>query len=135
MSVSPAKMVEPIKMPFEMWTQVGPRNHLLDGVQIPFRGAVLRAMMSGFSGMLSTNVLTSQPQKQLSVTLSFPSDKSPCVMRPLIKIFYHLFLVQWFASDITAMSDEKHTVWFCVKILLSEVKPGYHPYNVSVSHK
>jgi len=51
------------------------------------------------------------------------------------RFIHHLFLVQRFASDITAMSDEKHTVWFCMKILLSEVKPGYHPYNVSVSHK
>ena len=30
-----AKTAEPIDMPFWMKTQVGPRNHLLDGVQIP----------------------------------------------------------------------------------------------------
>ena len=42
--VSPEKTTEPIKMPFGMWTSVGPRNHILDGVQIPTReGAVLRA--------------------------------------------------------------------------------------------
>jgi len=29
--VSAAKMAEPIKMPFEMWAQIGPRNHMLDG--------------------------------------------------------------------------------------------------------
>jgi len=29
------KMAEPIKMPFGMWTRVGPRNYVLDGVQIP----------------------------------------------------------------------------------------------------
>jgi len=28
-------MAEPIKMPFGMWTRVGPRNYVLDGVQIP----------------------------------------------------------------------------------------------------
>jgi len=28
-------MAVPIKMPFEGWTRVGPRNHMLDGVQIP----------------------------------------------------------------------------------------------------
>jgi len=28
-------MAEPIKIPFGVWTQVGPRNHVLDGVQIP----------------------------------------------------------------------------------------------------
>ena len=36
--MSPAKMAEPIKMPFGLWTQLGPRNHILDGrwgVQIP----------------------------------------------------------------------------------------------------
>jgi len=26
-----AKTAEPIDMPFEMWTQVGPRKHVLDG--------------------------------------------------------------------------------------------------------
>jgi len=29
--VSPAKMAEMIKMPFGLWTQVGPRNHVLNG--------------------------------------------------------------------------------------------------------
>jgi len=33
--VSPAKMSEPIEMPFGLWAQMGPRNHVLDGVQIP----------------------------------------------------------------------------------------------------
>ena len=33
--VSPAKMVEPIKMLFGLRTWVGLRNHVLDGVQIP----------------------------------------------------------------------------------------------------
>ena len=28
--VNPAKMAEPIKMSFGMWTWVGPRNHVLD---------------------------------------------------------------------------------------------------------
>jgi len=33
--VSPAKTAEPIKILFGLWTRVGPRNHVLDGVQIP----------------------------------------------------------------------------------------------------
>ena len=32
--VSPAKTAEPIEMPFGLWTRVGPRNHVLDGVHI-----------------------------------------------------------------------------------------------------
>jgi len=32
--MSPAKMAEPIKMPFGMWTWMNPRNRVLDGVQI-----------------------------------------------------------------------------------------------------
>jgi len=37
-------MAEPIEMLFGMWTRVGPRNHLLDGAQIPMHdGSVLRA--------------------------------------------------------------------------------------------
>ena len=33
--VSPAKTAERIEMPFGRLTYVGPRNHVLDGVQIP----------------------------------------------------------------------------------------------------
>ena len=36
--VSPAKMAEPIKMPFGLRTWVGPGHHVLDGVQIPTMG-------------------------------------------------------------------------------------------------
>jgi len=36
--VSCAKMAEPIKMPFGLRIRAGPRNHVLDGVQIPFMG-------------------------------------------------------------------------------------------------
>jgi len=32
--MSPAKTAEPIEMPFGMWTRVGPRNHVLDGLQV-----------------------------------------------------------------------------------------------------
>ena len=40
--MSPAKTAEPIEMPFGLWTRVGPRNHVLDGVQIsPWKGAIL----------------------------------------------------------------------------------------------
>jgi len=35
--VSPTKTAEPIEMPFELWTRVGLRNHVLDGAQIPVR--------------------------------------------------------------------------------------------------
>ena len=35
--VSPAKMAEPIEMSFGLWTRVGPRNHVLDGVNSPVR--------------------------------------------------------------------------------------------------
>ena len=31
--VSPAKMAEPIEILFELWARMGPRNHVLDGVQ------------------------------------------------------------------------------------------------------
>jgi len=33
--VSPAKTAELIEMPFGLRTRVGPKNHILDGVQIP----------------------------------------------------------------------------------------------------
>jgi len=32
--MSPAKMAEPIEMPFGMLSRVGPGNHVLDGVHI-----------------------------------------------------------------------------------------------------
>ena len=41
--VSPAKMAEPIEMLFGLRTQVGPGNHVLDGVQMPpWKGAILK---------------------------------------------------------------------------------------------
>ena len=41
--VSAAKMAKPIEIPFWLWNQVGPRNQILDGVQIPAcEGAILR---------------------------------------------------------------------------------------------
>ena len=41
--VSPAKTAAPIEMPFGLRTRVGPRNHILDGAQIPHgkEGAIL----------------------------------------------------------------------------------------------
>ena len=35
MTVSPAEVAEPIVMPFGVWTRVGPRNYVLDWIQIP----------------------------------------------------------------------------------------------------
>ena len=44
-AVSPAKTAQPIVMPFELRTRVGPRNHALDGVQIPsWEGAILQRL-------------------------------------------------------------------------------------------
>jgi len=42
MTVSPTKIAEPIEMPFWIWTQVGQRNHVLDGVHSkpPHEGAL-----------------------------------------------------------------------------------------------
>ena len=41
--VRPAKIAEPIEMPFRLRTPVGPGNHVLDGVQIPpWEWAILR---------------------------------------------------------------------------------------------
>jgi len=34
-AMSRAKMAEPIEMPFDLWTRMGPRKHVVDGVQIP----------------------------------------------------------------------------------------------------
>jgi len=33
--MSPAETAEPIEMPFGLWTRVGRRNYVLDGMQIP----------------------------------------------------------------------------------------------------
>jgi len=45
--VSPAETAEPIEMPFRLWTRVGPRNHVLDTVQIPTcEGAIFRGVFA-----------------------------------------------------------------------------------------
>jgi len=38
--VSPAKNAEQLEMPFGLRTLVGPRNHVLDGVNIPMGRAI-----------------------------------------------------------------------------------------------
>jgi len=46
--VSPAKMDEPIEMPFGLWAWVGPRNHVLDrSLDPPCRGVMLRRKRGG----------------------------------------------------------------------------------------
>jgi len=44
------------------------------------------AVISGFPHILSTSVPIGQPQKQLSVPLNFPNEKSPPAMQPVNKI-------------------------------------------------
>ena len=45
-TVSCAKTAEPIDMPFWTKTGVGPRNHILDGVQIPGKGQFMGAVQA-----------------------------------------------------------------------------------------
>jgi len=55
-TMSPARMVELIKMPFEMLSQVGPRNHVLDGSQhLPCEEAFLWMILGFFCMLLSNN--------------------------------------------------------------------------------
>jgi len=51
--LSAAKTTEQIEMPFEVWPRVGPRNNVLDGVQIPrangqFWGRNVTCMTNGW---------------------------------------------------------------------------------------
>ena len=52
--VSPAKTAAPIEMPFGLWTQMGRRNHLLDGGPGVLRDVVtatnlgLELLLTGF---------------------------------------------------------------------------------------
>jgi len=48
-TVSPAKTAEPIEIPFGMWTRVGTRNRVLDGLSLtvaPRKGATVREKMA-----------------------------------------------------------------------------------------
>jgi len=50
MTMSPSILAEPIEMLFAMWTLVGPRNYVLDGLQIsPWEGAFLRGDIGIFA--------------------------------------------------------------------------------------
>ena len=52
MILSPAKTAEPIEVVFGLWSRVGPKNRVLDGVQIPQRkGAILRGEMAAHSNV------------------------------------------------------------------------------------
>jgi len=95
MTMGPAKLAEPIEMPFGMWTRVGPRIYVLDGAPDPptgrgtFEGMIQDfpthgrtlftvALMSGFPRMLWMSVSVGWMQKQSNVTLSFPNEKFAC---------------------------------------------------------
>jgi len=47
MIASPAKTAEPIEMPFGVWTRVGPKKHVLDGVQVPHAKGKFEGKMGG----------------------------------------------------------------------------------------
>jgi len=51
-TVSCAKSAEPIEMPFGLWTQVGPRNHVLSGAWIPQERGNLGPAMRPFIKIL-----------------------------------------------------------------------------------
>ena len=113
----PAKTAVPIKTPFGMWTWVGPRNCVLDRGPDPqgslhfcegwrwnfpafYRAHIPVAMTSGCLCMPSTSNLTGQLQKQSTVALNFPNEKSLCnaafmkILWPLIiNIITALFLI------------------------------------------
>jgi len=38
--VNCAKTAEPIEIPFGLWAWLGPRNHVLDGIQIPIERGI-----------------------------------------------------------------------------------------------
>jgi len=63
--MSPAKTAEPIEMPFEVWTRVGPRNHVLDGgPDPPCEGAILKG--KGQSNVKNRDCLPWAVQKRLN---------------------------------------------------------------------
>ena len=43
--MSRAKKAEPIKVPFEMWTHGGPKDHVLDGILIPHKKGNFEGLM------------------------------------------------------------------------------------------
>jgi len=89
---------------------VGPRNCVLDGFRFPQEGTLLRgwrrdfptcrqapfpvALTLGFPRMLLTSVQIGWPQKQSSVALNFPYEKSPLMWWSVSsKYFDHLFII------------------------------------------
>ena len=60
-----SKMAEPTELPFEMWTQVGPRNHVLDEVEISTReGIMLRAKRFWLRTCPMVDILKAVQQEQ-----------------------------------------------------------------------
>jgi len=60
--MSPANIAKPIEILFGMWTLVGPRKHVLDGVLMPAsEGAILRVkrgLPRTCSDMFRVNILS-----------------------------------------------------------------------------
>jgi len=54
--MSPAKADELIETPFGMWTWMGPRSHVLDGVQIPTRQGTIFRVEKGLANDMPGHV-------------------------------------------------------------------------------
>jgi len=61
--VSPAKTAELIEMLFRLRTQVGPGNHVLDGVQIPLGRGSFEGRGKGHPIVKYRDILQSSVQK------------------------------------------------------------------------
>ena len=95
------------QLPLGLWTYLGPTKYVLDvGPDPPWEAAFLRGMTlgfpacrwapfpvasaSGFPRMLSTSISIGRLQKQSSVTVNFPVEKSPPAMQPFDRIVWPL---------------------------------------------
>ena len=95
-TTSPAKLAEPSRDAVWDVDLGGPSNHLLDGHPDPLVG---RSTFEGDNTRISPRALYQHsngwPLKQ-SVTLNFPSEKSPSALQPQINFFDYLtYLLPW----------------------------------------
>jgi len=97
-------------MPFVMWTRVGPRNRVLDGVQIPaYEGTILRRgsgrPIPGYvrRRYAQSDSVGAEPVRceyqlgvpdgvRIATTWRIRLNRScAAAMRPYVKLLYHLF--------------------------------------------
>ena len=128
-TVSPAKVAEPIMMPFGMLTWAAPMNCVLDGGPDPHaKGEILREWRQGFPVKQHSDWSATEA---VECHIKFSQNEKSFVIRPLVKIVWPLVIVK------TTLTED-WSIYFCynkIEVLCKEHLTTAHKRHINhLSH-